>query len=434
MKNDGILGGQKLLGSFLRLSSVFAIGLPLAVVTNIVLARTLSTADFGKYGLAIAFASVLSIPITSGMPMLLMREVSGYKTEKQWGRYHALMLTASSWALVYSIILIGSFLSYVYFANAQTVNGIDSNSILAPLIVVPILSGMAIAGGALRGFGQASFAAIPQQILLQIFLISGLYTMAQLGELSATHALYLYLAASLLAMFIMIVLLHHRSPARLITKGADYSDIRRWIKSYVPFMAIGAVGVLTTNLAILMLGYYGKEEAVAHLRVAERGAQLVTFPLIILNTVIGPRIVEHWKMSDIAGLRKLAQGSTRLLLLAVGPIALILLFFGKPILGFTFGEEYEESAYMPLVILVLAQLLFTALGSAGPILAMTGNENIIVTAQIAGLVVLLAVGALLIPSYNAVGGALGAAAGLLTMKFLLVAYVWRRLSFWSGIA
>lgn len=424
---------NKMIGSFLRLSSVFALGLPLAVITNIVLARILPIAEYGKYGLAIAFASVVSIPVVSGMPMLLMREVSGYHEERQWPRYRALMMSAWVWSIGVSLALILGCLAYLRLSGAETLYGMPLDLLLTSLLIAPILGGISIAGGALRGFGFASYAALPQQIVLQLLLITGFLFLSQLDGFSGIRALRWYLAANVIVMLILILLLQIRSPVEAGVRGFDYADWSSWRNAYLPFMAVGAIGTLTTNLAILLMGYYGLEEGVAYLRVAERGAQLVTFPLIVLNIVIGPRIVQHWKREDTDGLRALAQNSTRMLLLFNTPIALTLVLFGGPILRLTFGEEYADTAYWPMVILVAAQLIFSALGSAGPILAMTGNERVIILAQVVGLVMLVVSAVLLIPRYGAIGGAISATAGLLTMKILLVAIVWHRHSFWPGV-
>ena len=434
MANAGPSSGDRIVGSFLRLSSVFALGLPLAVLTNIVLARILPTAEFGRYGLALAFATVLSIPIVSGMPILLMREVSGYAVDRRWARYRALMAAASGWAILYSLLTIIGFFAFLHLTGAQTIRGLAPDALLTPLLIVPALSGIAIASGALRGFGNAPLAALPQQILLQLLLIGGFLVLARFGDVSARQALHWYLGASVITMLVLVALLRLRAPVDRSAPGFDFSDRHVWLKSYLPFMAIGAVSILTTNLAILLMGFYGLDEGVAHLRVAERGAQLVMFPLNILNTVIGPRVVELWKHRDVEGLRDLAQSSTRMLLLFAAPIAAILILFGRPILGLTFGPDYADTSYWPMVVLVVAQLVFTALGSAGAILAMTGNERVIVFCQIAGLAVLAASAMFLIPHYGAVGAAIGAGAGLLVTKALLVMFVWRHLSFWPGVA
>jgi O-antigen/teichoic acid export membrane protein len=422
------------LASFLRLSLVTAFGLPLAVLTNIVLARLLSTIEYGTYGLVIATASVLAIPIASGIPLLLTREVSGYAADKAWAHYAGLMNSVYGWTGAYTIFLLVAFVAYENLSGHASIRGLTPALALVALLLVPLMSVSNITAGALRGFGYPSLAAIPQQLIQPLLLVIGLAMLGVAFKLTIESALLWNVFAAVAAALLLLILLRRNRPAHFVKLRANYADHGRWLRCLLPFMTIGAVGTLTTNIAILILGFLGNEEAVAHLRVAERGAQLAMFPLVVLETVIGPRIVQYWKAGDLSGLKLLARSSTRLTFLATLTIAVPLIAWGRPIIGFVFGANYADTVYVPMVILTIAQTVFVGMGSAGAILAMTGNERDVLRAQLVGLISLACTAAALIPGHAATGAAIGAAAGLVIMKSFQAAMVWRKMSFWPGIA
>src|SRR5690606_24760783 len=139
------------------------------------------------------------------------------------------------------------------------------------------------------------------------------------------------------------------------------------------------------QIGIVLLGILGNSEDVAGLRVAERGAQFVGLSLIVVNLIISPSVVELYKNKDIEGLQKLAKSSTRIAFAISLPIAVGLIFFGRTIISFLYGEAYVEIAYLPLGILVFAQLINVGFGSVGILLSMSGYERSTLFGVIIGL-------------------------------------------------
>src|SRR5690606_23369981 len=125
----------------------------------------------------------------------------------------------------------------------------------------------------------------------------------------------------------------------------------RWRRALVPFAMISATTVLSAHVAVLLLGFVGQEEAVAQLRVAERGAQLVAIPLALINTMLGPYYVQELSSGDRNALGRITRQSARLMLVVSLPLALILLLFGRSLIAWTFGAPYDAEAYFPMVIL-----------------------------------------------------------------------------------
>lgn len=416
---------RKIVVNFLRHGSIFAIGVPLAMMTNIFLAKYLSPAEFGDYGLVISQAAVLAIPIATGMPLFLTKEVSGYIQSHDWGFYRGLIFTALSfWASYISLILF----VYLFFWN-------DGNSVsIYSVCLVPILGLIAIYSGQLRGFARPTSAASPIIIFQPLLLILGIGILSIFDAMSLSSVLTVYICANVLVTIFLFTMLNRLKPTSSLNVRANYSDLNGWIRAFLPFIAIGAVGTFNTQIATLYLGHSVSNEAVAYLRVADRVSQLVVFPLMILETVLAPTIVSFVKNADMKGLSRMARNSARVATLCALSIATIFFLKGEFILELAFGVDYVQFSYEPMLILLATHVALTALGPVGMVLAMGGAHNQSVLAQILGLVVLVVLGYFLIPAYEAVGAAYSAAAGMLTTRLFMSLVAYKKFRIWSGLA
>jgi len=428
-----LLTQNRLLSKFLSLSSVFGLGMVLAVLSNMVLARTLTVADFGRFGLTISTASVLAIPVMSGMPLLLTREVARYSAASEWRHYRGLIASAQIWIASFSALIAVGYLAYRAFSSGASHGSLQGTQLVLAVLLVPIISLNAACSGAIRGFGQQMLAAAPVQIVQPLLLIVGFLAIAVLNHASAASALSWYMAATVLTLVISTISLQRVQPST--AKGVDalFEHKAKWGRSLLSFGMLSGVIVLSTQLVILVMGYYGQEEAVAYMRVAERGAQLVVFPLMVIDTLIGPHIVQIMNSGDNRQLRRLSRQSTWINLAASLPIAIILVVWGKAIISLTFGPNYAHTAYLPMLILVCGQLAFILMGSAGMFLAMSGHEKHNALGHFFGLAVLIGGALTLVPSHGAVGGAISACLGLIATKLYLFAMARRKLAIWTGI-
>ena len=84
-----------------------------------------------------------------------------------------------------------------------------------------------------------------------------------------------------------------------------------------------------------------------------------------------------------------------------------------------FGSEFQQAGPV-LIILVLAQMMNVAAGSAGTLLVMTGHERDVVVALGVSTAVLLILSVLLIPVWGVVGASLASAASTIIWNLILV--------------
>lgn len=404
------------------------VGIPLAMLANIVLARSLSVSDFGVFAFTISLVTVLAIPVNGGLPVLLTREVAGYASTGNWPAYKGLVFAAHKWVIVIAII-VGICLLGWWLVIGRT----QTQPLLFAIVILPFLGFNGIRSGILKGLGQPILSETPVSLIQPALLLVGYLGLAGLGLLTLANSLWWYVVVSLGVCLIGVIFLLRVQPAEVGRISLDTTDRQRWQKAMLPLTMLSAATTFTAQIAILLLGALGDSESVAHMSVAQRAAQLVVLPLMVMNSVVAPNFVNALQSGARDQLRSVAQYSARLTFAVALPVATIFALFGRPILGLTFGPDYGVSAYMPMLILVMAQLLSAAVGASGYLLTISGHERLSLVGQVLGVIALAAITIVLAPEYGAVGAACGAAAGILIPKFANALFVWNRLGIRTGI-
>ena len=414
--------------SFFGVAVISLVGIPLMLLANIVLARTLTVADFGTFGFVIALATVLAIPTSAGLPMLLTREVASYSQRGDWSSYRGIVRSAHAWVIAATVMVGVGFAAWWVLVRPD-----NANTLPAAFVLIPIFGFTSIRTGVLKGLGRPMLAEAPVQILQPLVLVAGYFGLAWFGYSTASNALWWYALTSMVICVLAAVALRHILSKRSRGVAPNLSERPRWCKALVPFALISASTVLSAQTAILLLGFFGQQEAVALLRVAERGAQLVAFPLAFVASILGPYVVNAMNSGRSEELANVARLSARLSLATSLPVALVLLLSGEWLIRVTFGAPYDQLSYEPLVILIGAQIFSVLMGNGGVLLAMAGQERETVYGLMSGIIAILICGVLLIESHGAVGGALAAASGIAVSKLYFFVAVRRRLGFSSAI-
>jgi len=422
------LSSIPLLRSFVGVSGLYMLGIPLLLLANIVLARTLSVADFGTFGFALSLASVLAIPVSGGLPMLLTREVSTYVQRGNWPAYRGLVAEAYRWVMLVSLAIGSAFLTW-----SVAFGGMPAQYLLAAFVLVPIMGLNTIRTGILRGFGRSFLAETPSQVLQPTLLILGYLVLALLGLTTAANALWWYVAVNVMVFGVASIMLWRVQPLAARTANTERTDKLRWRRALFPFMMISATTLLSTQVAVLIAGFLGQEEVVAYLRVAERGAMFIIISFHVLSSIIGPHMVAAIQSGDIERQREVVAQSSRLMFFTSFPLAICISLMGPQILGLLFGSPYEEMAYLPMVIISVSHVFLTAFGHIGMFLSMGGHERLTLASQVLGLGVNVALCIFLIGPLGAVGAAIGISAGGIASTAMNAFLVKRHFGFIPGM-
>jgi len=424
-KNQSIK--EKIIKGVLGVGGVKLASIPLTMAGSILLARYLGPADYGEYVFAISLMSLLSLPFGQGVGPLVTREISKYYHGMQWGGVQGVLRRSYQWALAGGMIVsIVTIVLSIFFAE-QDISGRWLLIGIAALIV-PALGLNSVRSGALRGLGLVVFAQLPEMIIKPLSHLLVCIILIFTACITPENAIFSLVLATLISYFFGAYCLSRSLPYTARDFTPEYND-REWVKSIGPFTILAAVGMLNNQIGVLFLGWFADPDDVAVMQISMSGSSLIVFFMALINMVIAPYIVLAWKEKDIAKLKKMSRYSSRVAFLAALPIGLLLVFYGAPIIDLLYGDDYVDSAVLPLAILTLAQLFNVACGSVGQFLAMTGHEKETLSGQVFALIVSFLLMIYLAPIYGAVGAAISFSSGLIVWNVILIYMVKKRLGF-----
>ncbi|MEH6587337.1 MAG: oligosaccharide flippase family protein [Halioglobus sp.] len=407
------------------------LSIPVGLLTSILLARNLGPAAFGQYAFVMSLLALLALPAAGGLPQLLTREVAVFSQGGEWALYRGAVRAAHGWVLVVAaVVLIGYWL---VGPVAGLIPQTGKWALLGIVVLLVPLQGLnAVRNGTIKGLGFPALAELPTQAIQPVLLLGSVGMLAALGTLTAANALWAQVGVAAVTIFVASVLFYRIRPVGASGQVLEYHN-RTWLLALLPFTLISLVGTFNTQVGIVLLGTLGTDEAVAALRVAERGAQFVGLSLALVNMVISPYIVRAWQEGDTERLQRLSRQSSRGAFMLALPIGAVLLVFGRPLIGFAFGEVYVEPSYPPLVILVFGQLINVALGPVGLLLSMSGHEKLTLVSYVASLAVTLLLAIFLVPEYQQMGAALAVTGGIVAVKVVAAFSLVRLLKIRPGI-
>lgn len=414
----------------LEVGLVKALSIPLALAISVILARLLGANDFGQYSFAMALVPLLALPVSGGVTALLTREVAAYKHVENWPLYKGVMLSAYQWVVLVSTVLV---VVYLCLAMAGWIPSEEKWGLLPYVILlVPLVGLNAVRDGVFRGLKEPFWAILPSQILQPLIVLLGVVVLLYFGALDQENVLLSQASALFILFLFSTVILKKKQPSSIEGTQPLFKR-KQWLSALLPFSIINIVSVLNANVGIVLLGVMGENESVAAMRVADKGAQLVNLPLVLIGLVMAPYVVAAWSNSDKAALQRLATKSSQGALLLSFPCALVFIFYGEELVNLVFGQEYGAISYAPLVILTIGQLFNVFFGQVGLFLSMTGHEKITLIGQAASLLINILLCIALIPVYGSVGAAIGVSVGLLVWNVLLFLLLYKYLDVKSWV-
>lgn len=414
---------RPLIKSFISLGMLRAASLPLSLVVSVLLARELGPEKFGQYVFVMTVISMLSLPVAGGIPALLTREVAVFSHKMQWGLYRGVLRFAHVWVSVFSLIVLAVFLSL----SGWLPNESKWKLMTLAVFILPFTALAAVRDGALKGLAKPFYSELPKLLIQPALLLIAFLYLLSTNRLSVENLIY----SQIIVAFIIFVLF---SLAFLKLQPAFTSDTKpeyhtkQWGRALLPFTLLALVSSFNTQISLVLLGVLSTDDQVAAMRVAERGAQFVVLSLTLVNLVVAPYFAKAWRDQNKEQLQHLARQAARVSFAIALPIGLILLFGGQTLLGWVFGDEYALSAYYPMTVLVIGQLFNVFCGSVGYLLSMSGHERDTLKGQLVAVFLNVLLCAWLIPHYGAAGASVAVAVSIVIWNFVLLSFVYLRLS------
>jgi O-antigen/teichoic acid export membrane protein len=429
---------NQLIVSGLGVVALKVAGTILSFGLSIILARSLGASEYGVYSLGIAILMVASIPIQSGIPILVVREVAKAKAHQDLYLIKLVRSWCNRLIIGYFVILCVATVAIISLTD-QWNGSHRANVTLAGIASIPFLALILMQSAIMRGIGRVVFAAAPDGLIrplinLTLFVSIG-YFIAE-GGLTAIQAMLIYLA-TIIATFLLTRQMLVRSAAEALsvtTTALSLNIYGKWRETLYSLTFVGGIQLLFGYLDILILGIFLGDTEIGIYRVAVQISILVSFSLTVLNQMLYPHFASLYTKGELKGLQRLVANSSLIILILAAIPAMPLIFMGGNFLEIIYGDEYVIGT-IALKILVIGQLVNAAFGSVGAILNMTGHEKDAVIGMSIAIVVNVALNFILIPVYGINGAAFSSALAFFIWNSILRQYVKKRLDIESsGIA
>jgi O-antigen/teichoic acid export membrane protein len=391
---------------------------------------------YGVYAFAFALLTLLSIPAQAGLPQLVVRETAKARANEDWQLMLGIWRWSTRFIALFSMALV-LFIGGILWLGGEWIDPNRRNTLLAGLLLVPLLALGLVRGSALRGLGSVVKGQIPGNVirpgLLIVFVLMASWIWPERAA-APQVAMLLHVLAAFAAFALATVMLRNGQPSALRKVQHPREEKVYWRRAALPLALVAGLQLINSQADLVLLGLIREDAEVGVYRVVVQMGNLVIFGLVAINQALHPHFAALYSSGDLNKLQRLVTMSARAILaLALIPVALFL-FAGRPILGLVFGAEYVIGA-VALAILSLGQLSNVAFGSVGALLNMTGHERDTMRGMMVAIVINLVLNLALIPYFGMAGAATATAVSFLVWNAILWNYVRKRLGIQSiGVA
>lgn len=300
-------------------------------------------------------------------------------------------------------------------------------------------------------YALAAFFIIPKTLFK--FNIEALRGLKEFGKV-ATQNISLAISNLTVLVILTILFLHRFVPIygymiTMLIVGA----ISTWLvfKAFGPTAKRGVEGTVMkakellqisapmfmTKSAFLVLGY-ADVLMITSMRddIAEVGYYQVAWKLIMFNkffknsitSTAAPKLAELYAQGDMDQLRIVAKKTTMLLGYTVLPFIVLMVVFGKFLLGGLYGNEFM-AGYAAFVFLGLAQIVTAIMGHVGMFMNMCGKQTLYMRIVMISAVMNIVLNYLMIPTMGITGAAIANVISVLFTHIVGTIYIKRKFGF-----
>jgi len=408
--------------------SLIALGV---VLVNAMVARLLSPADTGIFLLALSIVTVAAVLADFGFGKTLLRVIPDAMVnddpDRALTQIRTVLLAGLITGMVTALLLASP--AGVWIADRLSRGGVLGA--LMPLVALWLLATLfsSLLAETCRGFHQIGAAILfggAMNGLGNILIVGGLLSLAWLMAVpvSLNDILWLFIASGTVIIILAAMRLRARFNRSGIRSGVD--SLTGVFRMAWPFWLSNAAMITLVQSEIWILGLLRPPEEVAAFGLVSRLAVLVSFPLVIVNSMLPPLISELHASGQKERMERMLRGAAGLTTLLALLAFIVLLFAGDPLSRFLFGAYYGGN-HAIMMTLSIGWLFHVWAGSGGFVLSMTDNQHTMmrITLVVAALTIALGLG--LTSRYGGLGMAVAATTGLVLQNVLMLWFIRRNI-------
>lgn len=210
--------------------------------------------------------------------------------------------------------------------------------------------------------------------------------------------------------------------------GPGFQEILRFS---FPMLLSTFGSYLVSGAGVLLMGVFASEAATGHFSVALKLATLTSLVLMSFNAITTPIFARLHAEGDRAALVATARQSARLMFWAVVPLIAGLAVAGPWLLQLAFGAGFK-AAYVPMLVILGAQLVNAVTGPSDFLMNMTGLQRQLRNIILPAAAVSVVLGVLLIPVWGGIGAALAYGASLCAWNVAAAIVLRQHFGAWTG--
>lgn len=373
------------------------------LVTQIILARYMASADLGHYFFAVSLAATLSVLAALGFPNVSNRFLSRYRLRGRQSRARDFVVYSGANVLTASVIVACAVMALA----ALSTEGSTATAIIVAMIAVPLMAVSLLVGSVLNAERQFLWASLPELLFRPWILLGVLFGLVSFGITPSAFSLLLVLIASYA--LILSVQLHRAVglfPNLRSHRASRGTEKRVWLTAAWPLIAMSLFTNLYADLAIVVAGLSLIPSQLALLAIALKLSMLVGFFVQTIHQMVLPDLTDAVTQRDADAVNEQLR-KARWLTVPISLAALVgVIVWGQSVL-LLFGESYV-AAHLLLLVFVATQVFRAMLGPSIQLLVSAGRQRSVMAITY-GSIPVIVIASL---AGASMGGALGTAMGL----------------------
>lgn len=398
------------------------LGAALGFLVTVLIARTLSVENTGKYFLFITAITVFTTLSRCGSDSVIVRFISRERLNS--------VNSAGSYVLYFifsvtAITFIFGFALFIFLLLLPETLFTFEDFYMSPMLFIACsvaFNLITVQSQALLGLSRLKSSIITSSILIQLSMVLFLLFFDVENDGDAIFFYFLSLCITVVISSIVIFNIYGKFNSGV---NFNYIDGNEIFNSVKPLFFCALAAQIAQWAPQLLLGAIDSSSEVAVLAIAQRVSMVLSFILIAINYSVANKIVRAYSNNNITELKAIVRTSGRIMILFSSPLFIICLFFPNLVIS-VFGDNYLDAIPI-LQVLVLGQFLNVITGPTGYLLLMTGNEKLHRNSQFFAALVCLVACASLFFGNGAKGAAIAISLGVISQNVYAVYIISKKL-------
>lgn len=404
---------------------VEAVGLRIAVIfigmaVSILLARVLGPTEFGYYIFAFSVVTILSVPVQAGMPMLLTKHLPKYQVAGKRPEITGILIFAVGFIIGFCGLTYAVFWAFNTWLTSQYGTYGGQETVRLAMLLLPFIALSTTLGAAIRSLDRLFLGQVVETAMRQTFLLAMLAAIAFGGvtaTLNAQVAMGLHIVAAFVTTLVTAGIVLFACGLTTGFRDARY-HWKPWLIALLPLSLTAGMQVILGKSDVIMLRAIAGAEEVSTYFIANQFGNLVFLSNQAVGLVVGPMLARAAQEREMDKLQLVYARGALFVFATTLPMTVLLIFFGDPLIEILFGSEYDN-VYPAMLAFSIGYVFQALFGNTEMLLKVTDHEWVVLRTTGIALIGNLALNALLIPIYGALGAAVASMAVTIAVKFTL---------------